>query len=471
MMVRELLARLGVTLTPAIATPLYVGLVTDTGRFQYSNTDARAFRVAAELVELGVRPQEVFQHVFESVRASKLKLLARALGRIELRLGGRLAITWLTRADIEETGADEAATDGVIDSLRAIQGVEVAAFIRETADGPRHKVSMRSAGGVVDVSRIARESRRRRPHPGGGLLQRPRPGRADRPDRAGGTGRRCLTRPACCCSTRRPAARRFGAIAALRPVLGRKLGHAGTLDPFATGLLIVLAGRATRLAAFLTGLDKRYRAVVRFGVTSTTDDPEGDLTATDATTDETTVLRSLGRFRGPIRQVPPAASAVHVDGVRAYKRFRRGEEVAMPERAVTVHAIDLVAFDPVSQTADLDVRCSTGTYIRALARDLGDAVGAGGYCSELRRTEVGPFSVDDAVAGDGDIAAALRPAADAVPHLPRRQVTPAEAEAIGHGRRIAAHDEPAGPVVLLAGERLVAIGTRDGDTLRPGPVF
>ena len=158
MMVRELLARLGVTITPEIATPLYVGLVTDTGRFQYSNTDARAFRAAAELVALGAKPQEVFQHVFETVQASKLKLLARALGRIEVRLGGRLALTSVTRADIEETGADEAATDGVSDHLRAIEGVEVAAFIRETAGGPRYKVSMRSAGGVVDVSRIARSA-------------------------------------------------------------------------------------------------------------------------------------------------------------------------------------------------------------------------------------------------------------------------------------------------------------------------
>ena len=263
----------------------------------------------------------------------------------------------------------------------------------------------------------------------------------------------------------------FGAIAALRPVLGRKLGHAGTLDPFATGLLVVLAGRATRLATFLTGLDKRYRAAVRFGVTSTTDDPEGELTETAATTDEDAVLRSLDGFRGAITQVPPAASAVHIDGERAYKRFRRGEDVAMPERAVTIHAIELLSFDAASQTAELDVHCSTGTYIRALARDLGVAVGAGGYCSALRRTEVGPFSIDAAVAADGDIAAALRPAADAVPHLPRRQITPAEVDAIAHGRRIDAHDEPAGPIVLLDGERLVAIGTRDGDTLRPGPVL
>jgi phosphoesterase RecJ-like protein len=156
MMVRELLGRLGVGLTPAIATPLYVGLVSDTGRFQYSNTDARAFFAAAELVGTGAQPQEVFQRVYESVQASKLRLLARALDRIELRLGGRLAVTWLTRADIAETGADEAATDGVIDSLRAIEGVEVAAFIREASNGARHKVSLRSANGLVDVSRIAR---------------------------------------------------------------------------------------------------------------------------------------------------------------------------------------------------------------------------------------------------------------------------------------------------------------------------
>ena len=264
----------------------------------------------------------------------------------------------------------------------------------------------------------------------------------------------------------------FGAIAALRPVLGRKLGHAGTLDPFATGLLIVLAGPATRLATFLTGLDKRYRAAVRFGVTSTTDDPEGDLAATAATTDEDAVRRSLNGFRGEIRQVPPAASAIHIDGERAYKRFRRGEEVEIPTGSVTMHAIELLAFDPVAQTAQLDVRCSTGTYIRALARDLGVAVGAGGYCSALRRTEVGPFSVDDAVtAEDGDIAAALRPAG-------RRRPAPAAPPDHGgrDGRRPArpAHRgarRARRPGRAAGGERLVAIGHRDGDSLRPGPVL
>jgi tRNA pseudouridine55 synthase len=264
----------------------------------------------------------------------------------------------------------------------------------------------------------------------------------------------------------------FGAIAALRPALGRKLGHAGTLDPFATGLLVVLAGKATRLATFLTGHDKRYAAAVRFGVRSTTDDPEGELTPTAAVTDEAAVRRSLEQFRGEIRQVPPAASAIHVDGERAYKRFRRGEEVEVPARSVTVHAIELLDFDPVAQTAELDVHCSTGTYIRALARDLGEAVGAGGYCSALRRTEVGPFSVDDAVTAEADVAAALRPPAEAVAHLPQRVLTDAEAAAVVHGRAIPAAGEGEGPVALLAADdHLVAIGHRDGDVVRPGPVL
>ncbi len=123
----------------------------------------------------------------------------------------------------------------------------------------------------------------------------------------------------------------FQAIARLRPVLGRKVGHAGTLDPFATGLLLVLAGRATRLAAYLSGLDKRYVARVALGVTSTTGDPEGELVATGAPrVGRAAVEAALPPFRGTIEQVPPAASAIHVEGERAYARFRRGEEVVVP---------------------------------------------------------------------------------------------------------------------------------------------
>ena len=191
----------------------------------------------------------------------------------------------------------------------------------------------------------------------------------------------------------------FAAISRLRPAYGRKLGHTGTLDPFASGLLVVLHGRATRLADTLVGADKRYRAVARFGATSTTDDPEGEIEETGATTDAAAVTAALPAFTGAIEQVPPAASAVHVDGERAYRRFRRGEAVTVPARRVLVHAIDLMHFDDRTQTAELDIRCGSGTYIRSIARDLGAMLGCGAYLTELRRTEVGRFRVEDAAAG------------------------------------------------------------------------
>jgi tRNA pseudouridine55 synthase len=255
----------------------------------------------------------------------------------------------------------------------------------------------------------------------------------------------------------------FRAIAALRSELGRKVGHAGTLDPFATGLLLVLAGRATRFAPYLAGLDKRYRAGVRFGVISTTDDPEGDLTLTGGAVDEDGVAGALSRFTGRIRQVPPAASAIHIDGERAYRRFRRGETVTVPARDVEVHGLDLVSFDAVGQVAELDIRCSTGTYVRALARDLGDELGAGAHCAVLRRTAIGPFAVAD-VAG-----AAWREPIDALPHLPLVEVDAALADGLRHGRRVAGHAD--GPVRLVHAGDLVAIGVPDGEEIRPAVVM
>jgi tRNA pseudouridine55 synthase len=268
----------------------------------------------------------------------------------------------------------------------------------------------------------------------------------------------------------------FGAIAGLRPVLGRRVGHAGTLDPFATGLLLVLAGRATRLARFLSGLDKRYRATVRFGERSTTDDPEGELEPTGARTDEAAVTAALAGLRGPIVQVPPAASAIHVDGERAYRRFRRGETVTVPARAVTVHALELVAFDEERQQAELDVRCSTGTYVRAIARDLGEAVGTGAHCAALRRTAVGPFDVADAATPEAARAQPFaaphwREPADAVGHLASVRLDDAALAAVRHGRAVpvAAAD---GPVALLAPDgALVAVGAAVDGVARPETVL
>ena len=187
----------------------------------------------------------------------------------------------------------------------------------------------------------------------------------------------------------------------------RKVGHAGTLDPMATGVLVLGLNRATRLLGHLTLTDKAYAATVLLGVTTTTDDAEGEVVdsqPTDGLT-ETAVRDALAAFVGEIDQVPSAVSAIKVDGRRAYARVRAGEQVDLPARRVTIHSIDVVSMsldrqdldrrdEPV--TLDIEVRCSSGTYVRAIARDLGAALGVGGHLTALRRTAVGPFVIEHA---------------------------------------------------------------------------
>ncbi|SEQ13996.1 tRNA pseudouridine55 synthase [Microlunatus flavus] len=195
-------------------------------------------------------------------------------------------------------------------------------------------------------------------------------------------------------------------VARVRRLLGtRKVGHAGTLDPMATGVLVVGIGRATRLLGHLTLTDKAYDATIRLGVGTVTDDAEGDVVATPGLRDlETAALEAaLAPLRGPILQVPTAVSAIKVDGVRSYARVRAGDEVALEPRPVTVHRLDVLerrdgVVDGVP-VVDLDVvvECTSGTYVRALARDLGAALGSAGHLTALRRTRVGPFGLDEAV--------------------------------------------------------------------------
>ncbi len=259
----------------------------------------------------------------------------------------------------------------------------------------------------------------------------------------------------------------FAAIARMRPELGRKLGHAGTLDPFATGLLLVLAGRATRLARFVSGLEKAYEATVQLGATSSTDDVEGEI-ASSADADpvsEAAVAEALAAFAGAIAQVPSAASAIHVDGERAYARFRRGEDVVMPTRSVTVHEIRLDDFDEERQRATISVRCSTGTYIRAIARDLGAVLGVGGYCLELRRTAIGGFTAAEA---HGETA--WRSPLAAVAHLPRLVASDADRDELTHGRSIAT-ELLAPAVAVVHGAALVAIAEAVDGRLRPSIVL
>jgi tRNA pseudouridine55 synthase len=262
----------------------------------------------------------------------------------------------------------------------------------------------------------------------------------------------------------------FAVLRGLRPALGRKLGHAGTLDPFATGLLLVVAGRATRLATYLSGLDKSYEAVVQFGAVSTTLDPEGEITQAGPSTDAGAVAAAAEALVGDIEQAVPAASAVKVDGERAYARMRRGETVVPPPRRVTIHSLEVQRFEAETQRAALAVRCSKGTYIRQVAADLGTATGAGAYCLELRRTQIGAFDVADAGSPD-DVRADpfggwYRSAADALPHLPARVLDDAEQLDVAHGRALRRHGED-GVTRLLADGELRAVAEPRGENLQP----
>jgi tRNA pseudouridine55 synthase len=232
---------------------------------------------------------------------------------------------------------------------------------------------------------------------------------------------------------------------------GTKVGHAGTLDPFATGLLLVLVGRATRVQRFLMELPKTYRAVARLGWSSDTGDRDGTLAHTG---------RLPERLEIPIGeqlQRPPAHSAVRVGGRRAYELARRGEEFELESRPVVVHRAELLWHE--GERAAFEIECSSGTYVRVLISDLGDA-----YCDELERTAVGPFALADA--GER-----LLPLAEALAFLPGRELSAEEAEAIRHGRRVPAAAEGSAELRLTHEGELIAIGRPRAGEVQPVIVF
>jgi len=229
----------------------------------------------------------------------------------------------------------------------------------------------------------------------------------------------------------------------------RKVGHAGTLDPMATGLLVLGVNSATRLLTYLVGLDKEYFATIRLGASTNTDDAEGTelnrapAEAIAAITPEA-IADGIARLSGEISQVPSSVSAIKVDGKRAYTLAREGQEVELAARTVTVSAFELLDSRGEAGFLDLDVRveCSSGTYIRALARDLGAALGVGGHLTALRRTRIGPFAVTDAAELETmDVASVLLdPALAAARLFPSYALSVQEATDLGHGKRLAIAD-------------------------------
>jgi tRNA pseudouridine55 synthase len=257
----------------------------------------------------------------------------------------------------------------------------------------------------------------------------------------------------------------------------RRVGHAGTLDPMATGVLVLGVNRATRLLGHLTLTEKAYDATIRLGASTVTDDADGEVVATaDAAgvTDE--ALRSgIARLTGDIEQVPSAVSAVKIDGKRAYMRVREGEDVVLPARLVTVRTLGVLASRRDGAFLDVDVRveCSSGTYVRALARDLGAGLGVGGHLTALRRTRVGPYALDvahtlDQLADD----LVVLPIADAArAAFPARDVGPDEAVVISHGGPLPATGTD-GPVAVFGPDgAFLALVEDRGETTKALAVF
>ncbi|MEV4806651.1 tRNA pseudouridine(55) synthase TruB [Nonomuraea sp. NPDC049421] len=269
-------------------------------------------------------------------------------------------------------------------------------------------------------------------------------------------------------------------VAKMRRIAGtRRVGHAGTLDPMATGVLVIGVEKATRLLGHLMLTEKEYRATIRLGVSTNTDDAEGEVTATTSAAEvgEGEIRKGVEALTGAIMQVPPQVSAIKVNGQRAYKMARAGEEVELAARPVTVSSFEVLDIRPAGDVIDVDavVVCSSGTYIRSLARDLGAALGGvGGHLTALRRTRVGPYDLSLAKTIEQlTEECVVLPIGEAVAAaFPRRDVTADEARVVAHGGRLPAAGLGPGPIGVFGPEgELLALVEEQGRTARPLAVF
>jgi len=275
-------------------------------------------------------------------------------------------------------------------------------------------------------------------------------------------------------------------VARIRRLAGtRRVGHAGTLDPMATGVLVVGVEKATRLLGHLTLTDKDYLATIRLGQATDTGDAEGTITGAGpaGSLSLEAVRAGAAALTGQIQQVPPAVSAIKVGGQRSYKLAREGAPPVLPARTVTVGSFVITGARPMGELMDVDaaVTCSSGTYIRALARDLGDGLGVGGHLTMLRRTRVGPYGISAARSLEDLAAAAAEPGAElamvpladaAAAAFPSRSLTEPEARSLSHGARLPAAGLGPGPVAAFGPDgTLVALVTEEDGTARSLAVF
>lgn len=261
------------------------------------------------------------------------------------------------------------------------------------------------------------------------------------------------------------------ALGRAKRILGiKKAGHTGTLDPMATGLLVLCFGEATKVSGFLLDADKAYRAEATLGVTTDSEDAEGQILEERPVPDlEKAALETvLDRFRGPIDQVPPMHSALKHQGKRLYELARQGETVERPPRQVTIHSLELL--DWTTPKLSLNVRCSKGTYIRSLVRDIGEVIGCGAHLSALRRTESAPFNLDNAITletldsmSTDEARALLLPSDQALLHLPEVHLDPIQSNRLNQGQKLAGvHEVTPGLVRVYDAIGFIGIGETDG---------
>ncbi|HXZ98974.1 MAG TPA: tRNA pseudouridine(55) synthase TruB [Candidatus Binatia bacterium] len=517
--VYQLLRALGCPISPNTATNLYAALLTDTGGFRHENTTEAALRLGADLVGDGADPGWVALKSYKSRSVPQLRLEGLAIARLRSEFGGRLIWSEVTRAMLEEAGATMEESEGVIDQLQTVEPLKIALLFKEA--GPAMtKVSVRSRDEVDALD--LRALRRWRPPPGRRRGAPRTPGERAGAGARGGAGaaraRRSVTaspphlgprrsdpaaaaaqpdpeepeaparrRPVCGVLPldKQPGQTSFACVQEVRRILReRKVGHAGTLDPSAQGLLPILVGPATRLVDHLHQQLKRYRCTVRLGARSDTLDSEGRVSpgADAAGLDEAAVRVALQGFVGEITQVPPMHSAVRHEGAHLYELARRGEEVERSPRPALIVTADLVAFRPgrVAE-ADLEVECGKGTYMRVLAADLGDALGVGGYLSWLERTRYGALGIADAhtlaeVRALEDPTAALLPPEVVVGDLPAVFLGPPAATQVRRGQAVFLPRAAGGLVqgetrAHTASGELIALGEVTGNRFQPTKVL
>lgn len=267
------------------------------------------------------------------------------------------------------------------------------------------------------------------------------------------------------------------AVAQVKRLLPKKtkIGHTGTLDPLASGLLVLLLGRATRLSRYVSGLDKTYTAIARFGAASDTLDAEGGISEMDTPfPDEREIREAAARFTGEVQQVPPMASAVKIGGERLYDIHRRGETVERESRPVTVHSLEVVSYDPPEHSVTFRISCSSGTYVRTLVADLAESLGTAAYLIGLQRDSVGALRLQDAATleelTEENLHRRIIQPVDVMAHLPLVEVDERRRREVGNGREVPASGIEGSFRVVNDGE-LLAIYNGDGEIACPEVVL